>query len=138
MSGIIAANRSALAAARAFYCDAMGGRQMRSTRHADGSGMLCFRVGGQLVTTGPSARQGPVALHVDDAVAIAERCWDAGFTVQVRQSVDASTMVVIDPFDLEIELVARRPASASARYARSSLRSPAAHPSLQRFTLRDG
>ena len=46
-----------------------------------------------------------ITLVVDDAVAIAARCWDAGFTVRVRESADATTIAVVDPFDLELELV---------------------------------
>jgi hypothetical protein len=42
---------------------------------------------------------------VDDALAIAERCWDAGFEVRVRGPADAGTIVVIDPFDIELEVI---------------------------------
>jgi catechol 2,3-dioxygenase-like lactoylglutathione lyase family enzyme len=100
-----ATGRSALAAARAFYCDALGGRQMRRLGLGDGGSMLRFLVGGDLVTTGPGAAVDRVTLVVDDALAIAERCWDAGFEVRVRGPVDARTIAVVDPFDLELEVV---------------------------------
>ena len=48
-----------------------------------------------------------VILVVDDAPAIAEWCWDAGFEIHVRGSGDASTYVVIDPFGHEVELISR-------------------------------
>lgn len=102
---MIAATRSRLAAARAFYCDALGGRQLTTTRGEDGSGSLRFRVGEDLVTTGPGAGAGRVAIVVRDAIAVAERCWDAGFEVRVRGSEEATTIAVVDPFELELELV---------------------------------
>jgi catechol 2,3-dioxygenase-like lactoylglutathione lyase family enzyme len=103
----IAADASALAAARAFYCDALGGRPVRHVRLGDGSSVLTFLVGGDLVTTGRGAANDRVTLVVDDVVAIAERCWDAGFEVRVGGSADAESIVVIDPFDLELEVIAR-------------------------------
>jgi hypothetical protein len=102
----IGAGRSALAAARAFYCDALGGRQMRRLQLADGSSMFRFLVGDELVLTGPGIVKDRVTLVVDDALAIAERCWDAGFEVRVHGAADATSVVVIDPFDRELEVVA--------------------------------
>lgn len=48
-----------------------------------------------------------VTLVVDDALAIAERCWDAGFEVRVREGADQTTVVVIDPFGRELEVISR-------------------------------
>ena len=101
--GHLDADQSALAAARAFYCDALGGRQMRRMQLGDGTSMFKFLVGEELVTTGPAAADARVTLVVDDALAIAERCWDAGFTVRVR----GSEIVVVDPFEHELELISR-------------------------------
>ena len=78
---------------------------MRRTQLGDGSGMFRFLVGEELVTTGPGLADDPVTLVVDDALAIAERCWDAGFEVRVRDGADATTIVVIDPFDRELEVI---------------------------------
>lgn len=103
--GIDAATGSTLAAARAFYCDALGGRQTGGKRLGDGSSVLMFLVGVGLVTTGPGAANDRLMLVVDDVVAIAERCWDAGFEVRVGGSPDTRSIVVIDPFDLELELI---------------------------------
>jgi hypothetical protein len=97
--------RPAHAAARAFYCDALGGRQIGRRAIGDANESLSFRVGGELVTTGPVVKRERRRLVVDDAVAIAARCWDAGFTVRVRGSAAATTIAVVDPFDLELELV---------------------------------
>ena len=104
MSGAITSGRSPLAAARAFYCDALRGRQMPRAKRGDDSA-LCFLVGEDLVTTGPAAMGGRITVVVDDAVAVAARCWDAGFTVNVRDSADATTIAVVDPFDLELGLI---------------------------------
>jgi catechol 2,3-dioxygenase-like lactoylglutathione lyase family enzyme len=101
--GIGAAGRSALAAARAFYCEILGGRQMHRTTLGESSSMLSFLVGKDLVTTGPRVADDRVTLVVDDAIAIAERCWNAGFEIHV--SADTGTIVVIDPFDLEVEVI---------------------------------
>ena len=105
MTGAITTTRSALAGARAFYCDALGGRQMHHTTLGDDGSVFCFRVGGELVVTGPAVTNDRITLVVDDAVAIAEQCWDAGFAVHVRGTADATTLAVIDPFGLELELV---------------------------------
>lgn len=78
---------------------------MRRRQIANAGEALSFRVGGELVTTGPVMTRERIRLVVDDAVAIAARCWDAGFTVRVRESADAVTIAVVDPFDLELELV---------------------------------
>ena len=67
--------------------------------------MFRLLVGEALVTTGPGIAGDRVTLVVDDALAIAERCWDAGFEVRVRGAADETTIVVIDPFDRELEVV---------------------------------
>ena len=78
---------------------------MRRLQLADGSSMFRFLVGDELVLTGPGIVKDRVTLVVDDALAIAERCWDAGFEVRVRGFADATTIVVIDPFDRELEVI---------------------------------
>jgi catechol 2,3-dioxygenase-like lactoylglutathione lyase family enzyme len=103
--GIGAATGSTLAAARAFYCDVLGGRELGRGRLGDGSSALRFVFGGALVATGPSAAHDRVTLVVDDDLAIAARCWDGGFKVRIAGSADDESIVVIDPFDLELELI---------------------------------
>ena len=107
MSGAVRCHSSRLAAARAFYCDVLGGRQLRRRAVGDGSGLIRFRIGGELVTTGPGGMHDRVTLLVDDVVTVAVRCWDAGFTVRVRESADAVAIAVVDPFERELELVSR-------------------------------
>jgi hypothetical protein len=48
-----------------------------------------------------------VTLIVDDALAIAERCWDAGLEVRVPDGADETTVVVIDAFGRELEVISR-------------------------------
>ena len=97
-----------IAAARAFYCDALGGRQVRPAGLADTDGRLWFRVNGALVEAG-SALHGPhtrVALSADDPAGLAERCWDAGFEVRVHDDATGRTLFsVVDPFGRQIDLI---------------------------------
>lgn len=77
-------------------------------------------------TARPAARSdavataAPVALVVDDPVAVAARCWDVGFTVRVHDGPDgALSLFVADPFGQVIALVGRtmttaRPSSIAA------------------------
>jgi catechol 2,3-dioxygenase-like lactoylglutathione lyase family enzyme len=95
------------AVARWFYCDVLQGRQVwPSDRTADGA--LWFQVGNDLVTVrrDPEAIVIPARLAVDDPTAMAARCWDAGFAVQVRETTGGEvTFVVTDPFGRRIVLV---------------------------------
>ena len=84
-----------------------GDRCIPHTRLADGSAVLRFLVGEDLVTTVPDIAHDRVTLVVDDVLAIAERCWDAGFVVRVDESADDGPIVVIDPVGLEVELTRR-------------------------------
>jgi hypothetical protein len=70
-----------------------------------GGSVSTLLVGHDLVTAGPGAAEKRIALVVDDAIASAARCWDAGFEVRVHGAGDAMTIVVIDSFDLEVELI---------------------------------
>ena len=115
MSVIARTESSRFAAARMFYRDVLGGRQLRRRAADNESGLLRFRVGGSLVTTGPGQSNDRVALVVDDAVTVAVRCWDAGFTVRVHDSADATAIAVVDPFERELELVSSTPGGRGAR-----------------------
>lgn len=114
----IGTGRSALAAARAFYCDALGGRQMRRIELADGSSLFRFLVGSELVTAGPAVADHRVTLIVEDALTIAERCWDTGFEVRVRESAGETTIVVIDPFERELEVRSSTPSRRASAWWR--------------------
>lgn len=97
-----------LAAATAFYGDVLGGRQVRPFGIAEANERLWFLVSGALIETGPGLRNTRVrvllgAEHADD---LAERCWDAGFTVLVHQgSVGRASLTLVDPFGRHIDLV---------------------------------
>jgi hypothetical protein len=56
-----------------------------------------------------------VRLFVDDAAALAERCWDAGFTVRAGGSSDGGIVVMVAPLDLEVEITSRPSDLAGAR-----------------------
>lgn len=100
-------------AARAFYCDALRGRQVWPTEVVDGSGRLWFLVGLALVEVGPDVRltATPIALEMVDPTGVAERCWDAGFSVWARRdAADRTALSVIDPFGRRVDLAARESA----------------------------
>ena len=96
-----------LAAASRFYTDLLRGRRVRPAgRRSDGA-RLWFRIEEVLVETGPFTHGGaPVLLHVDDPLEVAERCWDAGFTVRLLDPpFGDATVAVMDPFGQELHLV---------------------------------
>jgi len=96
-----------LAAATRFYTGPLGGRRVhQSGRRTDGV-RLWFRIDDVLIETGPSFHGGPpVLLHVDDPLAVAERCWDAGFTVRLLDPpFGRATISVMDPFGRQLTLV---------------------------------
>lgn len=104
-------------AARAFYCDVLRGREVRPAARVAMRGSLRFLVAGALVEV--SARRGrsmaPIVLQIRDPDALAERCWDAGFTVRVNpDSTGRAPVSVFDPFGRRVDL-ALRASKASAR-----------------------
>ena len=95
-----------LAAANTFYTDLLRGRLVHHARRRTDGAHLWFRVDDVLVQTGPGADGGaPVLLHVDDPLALAERCWDAGFTVRLLDPpFGHATVSVMDPFGRQLSL----------------------------------
>ena len=94
--------------AQAFYGGALRGRQLRPASRRNAARSLWFLIAGQVVEVGcdRGAAAAPVALHVDDPDLMAQRCWDAGFTVRVRQDATGRAPVsVYDPFGRRIDLV---------------------------------
>lgn len=92
-------------AARAFYCGVLQGRQVSDPER---DAKLSFIVEGTRIDVSPIAAHdgGPVTLSVVDPDALAERCWDAGYSVEVDDDVAGEAAVsVIDPFGRRIELV---------------------------------
>lgn len=90
--------------ARAFYCDVLNGRQVWDSERI---GSLSFIVEGTRIDVNTSAVDDsePVILSVDNPDGLAERCWDAGYSVRVEHDATGMTMSVIDPFGRRIELV---------------------------------
>ena len=90
--------------ARAFYCDVLHGRHAWDSERA---GSLSFIVEGSRIDVSTSAAgdSEPVLLSVANPNQLAERCWDAGYSVRVDHDGTGTTMSVIDPFGRRIELV---------------------------------
>ena len=95
-----------LAAASTFYTGLLRGTPAHQAGHRADGARLRFRVDDVLVETGPGFRDGaPVLLHVDDPLAVAERCWDAGFTVRLLDPpFGHATVSVTDPFGRQVNL----------------------------------
>lgn len=96
-----------LAAARVFYIELLQGRLVCAARRHTDHARLWYHVEDALIETGPGIHaEDSVLVHVDDPLAIAERCWDAGFSVRLldRPFGDA-TISLTDPFGRRIELV---------------------------------
>lgn len=95
-----------LAAARVFYIDLLEGTLVCAARRHTDHARLWFRVHDGLIETGLGIdEEAPVLLHVDDPLAIAERCWDAGFSVRMLdRPLGDACISVTDPFGRQIEL----------------------------------
>lgn len=98
--------------ARRFYRGILGGRQVWPTDRRKGLRSLWFLVGDTLVEVDPAPRVSPepVELAVDAPNEIAEHCWDAGYTVRLRDAdVDdsCSAFLITDPFGRTIALTPR-------------------------------
>ena len=92
------------AAARSFYEELLGGRQVWPTDHGERRDVLCFLIEQQLIVVCPARRtlHEPLQLLVAAPNAIAERCWDAGFTVRVDGDREDGVLHVVDPFGRSI------------------------------------
>ena len=99
---------SDLEAARAFYGDALRGRQLRLSPRRGTTAGLWFLVGGNIVEVriGNGGAAAPIVIDVDDPDLLAQRCWDAGFTVRVGEDEAGRTpLSVIDPFGRRLDLM---------------------------------
>ncbi len=99
-----------VAAARSFYEDVLGGRQVWATDAAADAG-LWFLVDGALieVCAAAGAALPPIVLAVRAPVELAARCWDAAFEVRVHDARGGrSALSAVDPFGREIVFVRRR------------------------------
>lgn len=94
-------------AARSFYVGVLGGRQVWPTAHHRPGRRLWFLVSGRLVEVKSEAAhdEESLLLHVDDPDAVAERAWNAGFSVRVREEGSGEPpLSVTDPFGRRIDL----------------------------------
>lgn len=109
-TGRVNAARSPETAARSFYQDLLGGRQVWPTgRRA--IGRLYFLFDRSLVEVGPARNDVELLeLGVDSPYDLAARCWDAGYTVRLLEQPGA--IAVIDPFGRAVLLRSRRPTAA--------------------------
>lgn len=109
-------------AARAFYRQALRGRPLRPTGRNSTAETLAFAVGDTIIEVDPTlgAAAAPLRLEVDDPHTIAERCWNAGFTVRLGQDETGhAPLSVIDPFGRRVDLV---PQTAPGRSSRDTSR----------------
>lgn len=93
-------------AARSFYEGVLGGRQVWPTGPRTAPRTLWFLIGTTLLPVSLVPETAVLELVVDSPAAVAERCWDAGYTVRFRAG-DKDDPIVIDPFDREIVLTRR-------------------------------
>jgi hypothetical protein len=70
---------------------------------------LWFLVGETLVEVGTSRRDAtePLEVAVDSPLDLAERCWDAGYSVRPHADDRGGRITVTDPFGRSITLVSR-------------------------------
>ena len=103
-------------AARRFYRDALGGRELGGAA-TEGHRCLWFLVEHQCLAVRPrSGLPAPLTLEVEDPEAIAVRCWDAGYTIEVAEAAAAEGVLsVIDPFGQRVELTTSMHNDMSAR-----------------------
>ena len=95
-------------AAWKFYCTVLGGQQVWPFGVRRDNGRLWFEVGNTVIETGPQFRDARArmvfAAEVVEDMAI--RCWDAGFSVLVRERRGGRpSLALIDPFGRQIDLV---------------------------------
>jgi hypothetical protein len=82
---------------------------------------LLSLIAGRVVKINPLAgpSSAPIILEVDDPDTVAQRCWDAGFTVRVQQDeTGRAPLSVIDPLGRRVDLVPQ--AALSIAQARAS------------------
>ena len=95
-------------AAWKFYCCLLGGTQLPPDESAEANASVRFLVGDVIIETGPEFRnaRARITLCAETAEDVAIRCWDAGFSVHVRERRRGrSSLAVVDPFGRYIDLV---------------------------------
>jgi hypothetical protein len=95
-------------AAWKFYCTVLDGRQVWPLGVARDNGRLWFEVGNALIETGPQFCNARACMAIAAEVVedVAARCWDAGFSVLVRERRRGPpSFALIDPFGRQLDLV---------------------------------
>ena len=108
----LSASRSQETAARCFYQDLLGGRQVWPTGRRP-IGKLYFLFDQSIVEVGPARSDvESVEVAVESPNDVAARCWDAGYTVRLLGNERPGALVVVDPFGRAVLLRSRRPSAA--------------------------
>jgi len=99
-------------AARRFYRGVLGGRQVWPTDRRRGLRSLYFLVDDTLIEVDPASWREPetVTLAVDAPNDLAERCWNAGYTVRpldAETDESCSAFLITDPFGHSVLLTPR-------------------------------
>lgn len=111
-TGLLSAARSQETAARCFYQDLLGGRQVWPTGRRP-IGKLYFLFDQSIVEVGPARSDvESVDVAVDSPNDVAARCWDAGYTVRLLGNERPGALVVVDPFGRAVLLRSRRRSAA--------------------------
>ncbi|HEX6535219.1 MAG TPA: hypothetical protein VF041_11505 [Gemmatimonadaceae bacterium] len=95
------------ATVRRFYCDMLGARELSRAEASESDVSLRFLVGSQMIAVRADVAPAPrvTTVEVPDRLAVAERCWDAGYAVYADEADAAGEVFVIDPLGYVIQLV---------------------------------
>jgi catechol 2,3-dioxygenase-like lactoylglutathione lyase family enzyme len=93
----------------AFYIDLLGGREVWPTERKNRRGSRWFLVEETLIELRSAAFGGndSVELAVDSPEDLAERAWDAGYSVEVHEDDAGVTLTLVDPTGRRIRLLQR-------------------------------
>jgi hypothetical protein len=113
------------AAARSFYRDMFEGRELWPTDRGEAARSLWFLIGEKLVEVRVSrgAAHETLDLMVASPSEVAERCWDAGYTIRLEGNHAETTIHVIDPFGRSIALIPYRSSETLGAAAAATLSS---------------
>jgi len=95
--------------ARSFYGGVLGGIEVRPADRVDSADALYFLVEDQLVEAGAlgDAEHAALELTVESPLELAERCWNAGYSVRFDGDGDDAILQLMDPYGRSIALLPR-------------------------------
>ena len=101
---------ASLCALRSFYADVLGGAEVSPDGCSRTDDVLRFLIEEQLVEVHASVNDSPETLELTVAspIDVAERCWDAGYTVALEGEGADARFFVNDPVDRLITLLPSR------------------------------